>query len=74
MIGKRVAPGRAEKSICILIGRSFDFMPVYPLEKKDAETAARVYSDLRKAGKKIGNQDVLIAGICTNPLDGFTLA
>ena len=50
MIGKRVAPGRAEKSICILIGRSFDFVPVYPLEKKDAETAARVYSDLRKAG------------------------
>jgi hypothetical protein len=25
MIGKRVAPGRAEKSICILIGRSFAF-------------------------------------------------
>jgi len=39
-------------------------MLVYPLEKKDAETAARVYSDLRKAGKLIGNQDILIAGIC----------
>ena len=55
MIGKRVAPGRAEQSICILIDRSFAFMPIYPLEKKDAETAARFYSDLRKAGKLIGN-------------------
>jgi predicted nucleic acid-binding protein len=39
-------------------------MPVYPLEKKDAETAARVYGDLKKAGNLIGNQDILIAGIC----------
>ncbi len=31
-------------------------MPVFPLEKKEAETAARVNSDLGKAGKLIGNQ------------------
>ncbi len=48
-------------------------MPVYPLEKKDAETAARVYSGLRKAGKLIGNQDILIAGICiTQDIPLFT--
>lgn len=48
-------------------------MPVFPLEKKDAETAARVYSDLRKAGKLIGNQDILIAGICiTHDIPLFT--
>jgi tRNA(fMet)-specific endonuclease VapC len=48
-------------------------MPVFPLEKNEAETAARVYSDLRKAGKLIGNQDVLIAGICiTHNIPLFT--
>jgi len=48
-------------------------MPVFPLEKKDAETAARVYSNLRKAGKLIGNQDILIAGICiTHDIPLFT--
>ena len=41
-------------------------IPVYPLEKEDSVTASQIYSDLRKAGKLIGNQDILIAGICIN--------
>lgn len=41
-------------------------MPVFPLEKRDAETAAQLYTDLRKSGNLIGNQDILIAGICIN--------
>jgi len=39
-------------------------MPVFPLEKKDATTAAQIYNDLKEVGKLIGNQDILIAGIC----------
>lgn len=39
-------------------------MQVFPLEKKEAETSAKVYNDLKQTGKLIGNQDVLIAGIC----------
>lgn len=38
--------------------------PVFPLEIKSAEMAAQVYSDLKKVGKLIGNQDILIAGTC----------
>ena len=41
-------------------------MPVFPLEKRDAETAVQLYTDLRKSGNLIGNQDILIAGICIN--------
>lgn len=41
-------------------------MPVFPLEKKDAETAAQIYNDLKQIGNLIGNQDILIAGICMN--------
>jgi len=41
-------------------------MPVFPFEQKDAETSAQIYNDLKKAGKLIGNQDILIAGICIN--------
>lgn len=41
-------------------------MPVFPLGKKDAEAAAKVYNDLKQVGKLIGNQDILIAGICIN--------
>jgi len=40
------------------------FMPIFPLEKSDAATAAQIYTDLKQAGKLIGNQDILIAGIC----------
>ncbi len=38
--------------------------PVFPLERKSAEMAAQVYSDLKKIGKLIGNRDILIAGTC----------
>ncbi|MDL1959081.1 MAG: type II toxin-antitoxin system VapC family toxin [Deltaproteobacteria bacterium] len=41
-------------------------MPVFPLEKRDTETSAQLYTDLRKSGNLIGNQDILIAGICIN--------
>ena len=39
-------------------------MQVFPLEKKEAETSAQIYNDLKQTGKLIGNQDILIAGIC----------
>ncbi len=39
-------------------------MPVFPLEKKEAKTAAQIYNDLKQTGSLIGNQDILIAGIC----------
>ena len=42
----------------------FSIIPVYSLEKKEAKTAAKIYTDLKQAGKLIGNQDILIAGIC----------
>ena len=41
-------------------------MPVFYFEKADATTAARVYNELKQAGNLIGNQDILIAGICIN--------
>ena len=41
-------------------------LPIYSLERKGAEIAARIYSDLKKTGQLIGNQDILIAGICIN--------
>lgn len=39
-------------------------IPVFPLDKKEAETGAAIYSELKQAGNLIGNQDILIAGIC----------
>jgi len=39
-------------------------IPVYSLEKKEAKTAVKIYTNLKQAGKLIGNQDILIAGIC----------
>lgn len=39
---------------------------VFPLERRDSEIAAKVYSDLKRVGKLIGNQDILIASICLN--------
>ena len=42
------------------------FIPVLPLEKRDAETAAKIYNELKQKGTLIGNQDILIAGICIN--------
>jgi len=41
-------------------------LPVVPLYHRDAEIAAKVYNELKKVGKLIGNQDILIAGICLN--------
>lgn len=46
---------------------------VIPLDAKAAMAAARVYTELKKKGELIGNQDTLIAGICiTNALPLFT--
>lgn len=41
-------------------------IPVLPLKKEDAKIASQLYTDLEKGGKLIGNQDILIAGICIN--------
>ena len=46
------------------INNLISIMPVFPLEKSDAATAAQIYTDFNHAGKLIGNQDILIAGIC----------
>jgi predicted nucleic acid-binding protein len=35
------------------------------LGKTEAEAGARIYNELKKTGNLIGNQDILIAGICT---------
>ena len=48
------------------IGDLVSVIPVFPLEKKDAEVAAKVYNELKQSGELIGNQDILIAGICIN--------
>lgn len=39
-------------------------LPVFPLEAQHVRTAAEIYSELKKTGNLIGNQDILIAGIC----------
>ena len=39
-------------------------LPVIPLEEKHAEVSAEIYNKMKKAGNLIGNQDILIAGIC----------
>jgi len=39
-------------------------IPVMPLEKVEAAWAGRIYTELKSQGKMIGNQDILIAGIC----------
>ncbi len=39
-------------------------IPVFPLDKKEAETAAMIYNELKQVGNLIGNQDILIAGVC----------
>ncbi len=39
-------------------------IPVFSLDKKEAETAAMIYNELKQTGDLIGNQDILIAGIC----------
>jgi len=37
---------------------------VFSLKKEDSKTAAQIYNDLKQSGNLIGNQDILIAGIC----------
>ena len=39
-------------------------LPVFPLEAQHARTAVKIYNELKKTGNLIGNQDILIAGIC----------
>jgi predicted nucleic acid-binding protein len=39
-------------------------VPVFELDLLAAAHAAQVYTDLRSKGKSVGNQDILIAGIC----------
>jgi toxin FitB len=51
----------------------FSRVPVLPLDVLAAATAGRVYTDLKSAGVTVGNQDILIAGIClANGLPLFT--
>jgi tRNA(fMet)-specific endonuclease VapC len=38
--------------------------PVFPLGKSEAEAGAGIYNELKRDGNLIGNQDILIAGIC----------
>jgi len=46
------------------IGDLISILPVFPLNKAEAKTAATIYNELKQAGKLIGNQYILIAGIC----------
>jgi tRNA(fMet)-specific endonuclease VapC len=37
---------------------------IFPLSLVEAATAAKIFTELKRRGKLIGNQDILIAGIC----------
>ena len=39
-------------------------LPVFPFEAQHSVTAAEIYNELKKTGDLIGNQDILIVGIC----------
>jgi tRNA(fMet)-specific endonuclease VapC len=39
-------------------------IPIFSLGRSEAEVGARIYNELKKGGNLIGNQDILIAGIC----------
>jgi len=39
-------------------------VPVLELDVLAAAHAAKIYTDLKSKGKSVGNQDILIAGIC----------
>ena len=51
----------------------FAHVPVLPLDVLAAAYAGRIYTDLRSEGFTVGNQDILIAGVClANGLPLFT--
>ncbi len=39
-------------------------VPVFPVDLLAAVHAARIYTDLKAKGAVVGNQDLLIAGVC----------
>lgn len=39
-------------------------VPIFTLDLLAAAYAGKIYTDLKSTGKTIGNQDILIAGIC----------
>jgi predicted nucleic acid-binding protein len=41
-----------------------EHVPIYGLDLLAAAYAAKIYTDLKSKGITIGNQDILIAGIC----------
>jgi predicted nucleic acid-binding protein len=42
----------------------FERVPVFPLDLVAAAYAGKIYTDLKAEGTTVGNQDILIAGIC----------
>lgn len=51
----------------------FAHVPVLPLDVLAAAFAGRIYTDLKSEGVTVGNQDILIAGVClANRLPLFT--
>ncbi len=42
----------------------FERVPVFPLDLLAAAYAGKIYTDLKSEGMTVGNQDILIAGIC----------
>jgi predicted nucleic acid-binding protein len=47
-----------------IVGGLLSILTVLTLNRNSFEFAARIHRDLRKAGKIIGELDILIAGIC----------
>ena len=39
-------------------------IPVFPLHAEESKHAGFIYTDLKNSGKLIGNQDILMAGVC----------
>jgi predicted nucleic acid-binding protein len=42
----------------------FERVPVLPLDLLAAAYAGKIYTDMKAEGMTVGNQDILIAGIC----------
>ncbi|MFZ2054607.1 MAG: type II toxin-antitoxin system VapC family toxin [Candidatus Aminicenantales bacterium] len=42
----------------------FERVPVFSLDLVAAAHASKIYTDLKSEGMTVGNQDILIAGIC----------